>query len=147
MRGNTKCYLGSIFCVPYLHNMLPESILIALTTQYATLGYTKCKELVLTSVERVPIQIPVPFTLHQSFLEVHILTSTYQKAFILVAFHSMTLDPRFHGRGGARGQILVHLQGAVLLLSSFLEINILKTAYQENSYLVHTESQAKKGIG
>ena len=121
--------------------MLPESILITLPTQYSTLGYTKCKKLVVTSVVRVPIQIPVPFTVHQSFLEVHILTTTYQKASILVGFHSVTLDPKFHGRGGARGQILVHLQGAVLLLSSFLEINILKTAYHENSYLVHTESQ------
>ena len=131
MRANMKCYLGSTFCVPYLHNMLSESILITLPTQYATLGYTKCKELVVTSVVRVPIQIPVPFTLHQSILDVHVLTTTYQKAFILVGFHSMTLDPRFHGRGGARGKILVHLQGAVLLLSCFIGINILKTAYQE----------------
>ena len=39
----------------------------------------------------------------------------YQKAFRLgpevqcrVSFHSMISDPRFHARGGARGQNLVH---------------------------------------
>ena len=47
----------------------------------------------------------VVFLLH-GFLEVHILATTYQKAFILrpyvpcrVLFHSMTSDPRVHCQG------------------------------------------------
>ena len=48
----------------------------------------------------------------QSFLEVHILTTIYQKAFILrpyvpcrVLFHAMTSDPRVHGQGwGSRSE-------------------------------------------
>ena len=51
----------------------------------------------------------------QNYLEVYILTNIYQKAFIhspyvpcRVLFHSITSDPRFMARGGARGQNLVH---------------------------------------
>ena len=55
----------------------------------------------------------------QSFLEVHILTTTYQNPFILkqyvpcrIDFHSITSDPRVNAGDGARGQNLddVHFQ-------------------------------------
>ena len=76
--------------------------------------------------------------LRQSFLEVHILTTTYQKVFTLVpkepcrvGFHSMTSDPRVHAGGGARGQNLVHLQNVVFLRQSFLEVHILTTTNQK----------------
>ena len=50
----------------------------------------------------------------KSFLEVHILTTTYQKAigiYCRVGFHSMAKDPRVHAQGWARGQNLVHSRG------------------------------------
>ena len=60
---------------------------------------------------------PFPFHFVKVFLEVYILTTSCQKAFILgplvpyrVSFHSMTSDPNVHAGGGARGQNLVHLQ-------------------------------------
>ena len=60
------------------------------------------------------------------FLEVHNLTTTYQKAFILgqyvpyrVGFDSLPKDPRFFARGWARDQILVHLENEVILLLRF----------------------------
>ena len=58
--------------------------------------------------------------LRQSFLEVHILTTIYQKAFILgpyvpfrTSFHSMTSEAIVHARGWARGQNQIHLQTVV----------------------------------
>ena len=41
------------------------------------------RAIVVTSVIRLPVQIPVPFAQRQSFPEVDILTTTYQKAFML----------------------------------------------------------------
>ena len=58
----------------------------------------------------------------KSFLEVHNLTTAYQKAFLLrskvpcrTAFHFMASDPRVLTGGGARGQNLVHLEIVVFL--------------------------------
>ena len=77
--------------------------------------------------------------LRYSFLEVHILTTTVQKAFILqpqlpcrVSFHSMTLNPRVHARGDeARGQNLVHVHNVVFLQYKFVEVHILTATYQK----------------
>ena len=49
----------------------------------------------------------------ESFLEVYILATSHQKAFIL-SFHSMISDPRVLARGGARGQNLEHFQNEVV---------------------------------
>ena len=59
----------------------------------------------------------------KSFLEVNILTTTYQKAFILgpyvpceVGFPFMPSDHRVHARGkGLQGQNPVHVQNLVFL--------------------------------
>ena len=76
--------------------------------------------------------------LRQSFLEVHTLTTTYQKAFILrpyvpcrVCYESMTLDPRVNAWGRARVHIVVKLQNMAFLFQSFLEVHILTTTYQK----------------
>ena len=69
----------------------------------------------------------------QSFIEVHILTSTYQKAVILkpyipcrVFFHSMTSDPRVHGQGwGSRSESFKC--GTTI----FLEVHNLTPTYQK----------------
>ena len=82
--------------------------------------------------------VHVPVTLRHSFLDIHILTTTYQKAFKLgpyvsyrVGFHSMTLDPGSMPGNGARGKNIVHLQNMVLLRPGFLEVHILTTTNQK----------------
>ena len=61
----------------------------------------------------------------QSFVEVHILTNTYQRTFILrsyvpcrVLFHSMTSDPRVHGQGwGSRSESSTSLKCCTFVFS------------------------------
>ena len=68
------------------------------------LDCTKCKKAIaVTTVVRAPVLSHLRY----SFLEVHILTTTHQKAFILgpqvpcrVSFHSMKPDPRVHAGVG-----------------------------------------------
>ena len=92
------------------------------------------RAIVVTSV----VHVPVPVTLRQSFLEVHILTTSHHRAFILgpkvpcsVGLHSVTLDQGSMFGCGARGQNLVHLQNVVFLHQSFLEVHILTTTNQK----------------
>ena len=64
----------------------------------------------------------------QSFLEVHILTTIYQEAFILrpyvpcrVLFHSMTSDPRVNGHGwGSRSESSISLKCGISVFISYL---------------------------
>ena len=78
-----------------------------------------------------------------NFLEVHTLTTTHQKAFVLgpyvpcckVCYESMTSDPRVHARGRAKGINIVHLQNVAILLQSFPEVHILTPTYQKTFIL------------
>ena len=73
----------------------------------------------------------------QSFLEVNILTTIYQKAFILrpnvsckVPFHSMTSDPRVHGQWwGSRSESSTSLKcgTSVFSRSSLLDNHLSET--------------------
>ena len=82
----------------------------------------------------------------QSFLEVHILTTNYQKPLILkpqvpcrVDLHSITSHPRVNAGGGARGQnlVLYILKNVGFLRQNFLEVHILTTTYQKAFILDH----------
>ena len=102
------------YCVGFVHMLFhwsfegtqyaqPEKKIIAFLARRLEV----LKAIVVTSTIRFPIQIHVPFTQRQSFPEVHILTTTYQKAFVLgpettcmIGFHSMNPDPTVHARWG-----------------------------------------------
>ena len=80
--------------------------------------------------------------LYLSFLEVHILTTTYEIAFILgpyvrcrVTFDSTSLDHMVHSGTGARGQNLVQFQNIVFLSLKFLESTYLDSHISKN---IHT---------
>ena len=78
----------------------------------------------------------------QSFLELQILTTTYQKAFILrpyvqcrVLFHSMISDPRVLGQGwGSRSEATASLKYGTSVFSR--QRLIRKHSYLNNRYPV-----------